>query len=232
MPSPAAAKATWSGIWNCSACVASMPATSAPVRMRSALELIRRGRFDHHESALVARRAARADRAFPEHRADVAAVGRRLETDPPGSAVPAPLLGHRGDRPGEMDRDSKHTGKDNACWYRFDSSHKAGPVFHWRDRAWIFLHRRTRICEQCGKRYELQRSSSRFCSPACKQQAYRKRLSVTPSVTPLATRDQHPRKSSATSGMLTLRGSSGRLGAIACARWHAPRRVLGADATA
>ena len=41
---------------------------------------------------------------FPEHRADVAAVGRGLEGNPPGDAVPAPLFGHRGDWPGEMDR--------------------------------------------------------------------------------------------------------------------------------
>jgi len=44
--------------------------------------------------------------------------------------------------------------------------------------------RRTRICEQCRKPYQPQRSTSRFCSPACKQQAYRNRLCVTPSVTP------------------------------------------------
>jgi len=80
---------------------------------------------------------------------------------------------------------SKFTGKDNACWYKFDSRHTAGPVFHWRDQGEVIPSRRTRICEQCGKRYEQwQRSSSRFCSPACKQQAYRKRLIVTPSVTP------------------------------------------------
>ena len=81
---------------------------------------------------------------------------------------------------------SKHTGKDNSGWYRFDARHKAGPVFHWRgDRSDnVIPNRRTGICEQCGKRYELQRASARFCSPACKQLAYRKRLSVTPSVTP------------------------------------------------
>ena len=83
---------------------------------------------------------------------------------------------------------SKFTGKDNACWYKFDSRHTAGPVFHWRDQGTDQGSIRTlkrRICEQCGKAYEQwQRSSSRFCSPACKQQAYRKRLSVTPTVTP------------------------------------------------
>ena len=85
---------------------------------------------------------------------------------------------------------SKFTGKDNACWYKFDSRHAAGPVFHWRDQGTDQGSIRTlkrRICEQCGKAYEQwQRSSSRFCSPACKQQAYRKRLIVTPSVTALS----------------------------------------------
>ena len=80
---------------------------------------------------------------------------------------------------------SKHTGKDNTCWCLFDSKHTAGPVFHWRDQGEAIPSRRTRLCEQCGKRYERwQRSSSRFCSPACKQSAWRKRLSVTSSVTP------------------------------------------------
>ena len=29
---------------------------------------------------------------------------------------------------------SKHTGKDNHAWYRFDARHSGGPVFHWRDQ--------------------------------------------------------------------------------------------------
>jgi hypothetical protein len=79
---------------------------------------------------------------------------------------------------------SKHTGKDNHAWYRFDIRHKSGPVFHGRQSV-VIPPRHTRLCEQCGKRYERwERSSSRFCSPACKQSAWRKRLSVTPSVTP------------------------------------------------
>ena len=79
---------------------------------------------------------------------------------------------------------SKHTGKDNHAWYRFDIRHRSGPVFHGRDQSEMIPSRRTRVCEQCGKRYEPQRSSSRFCSPACRQRAHRKRLSVTLSVTP------------------------------------------------
>src|SRR5262245_18372401 len=46
---------------------------------------------------------------------------------------------------------------------------------------------RTAVCERRGKRYEPQRSTSRFCSQACKQRAYRQRLSVTASVTPAPT---------------------------------------------
>jgi hypothetical protein len=80
--------------------------------------------------------------------------------------------------------ESKYTGKDNACWYKFDYKHRAGPVFHWRDQNPEIRTQRTGVCEQCGRPYELQRASARFCSPACKQLAYRKRLSVTPGVTP------------------------------------------------
>ena len=77
---------------------------------------------------------------------------------------------------------SKHTGKDNYAWYRFHIRHSSGPVFHWRDQGEA-IPRRSVVCEQCGRAHEPQRSSSRFCSPACKQTAYRNRLSVTPSVT-------------------------------------------------
>ena len=79
---------------------------------------------------------------------------------------------------------SKHTGKDNHAWYRFDIRHKSGPVFHGRGQSEMIPSRRTRVCEQCRKRYEPRRSSSLFCSRACRQRAHRKRLSVTLSVTP------------------------------------------------
>jgi hypothetical protein len=112
---------------------------------------------------------------------------------------------------------SKHTGKDNACWYKFDSRHTAGPVFHWRDQGTDQASLRTwkrRICEQCGKAYgQWQRSSSRFCSPACKQQAYRKRLIVTPSVTALSVTPTVTAPSrSAMSSMLTWKSSRRRAG--------------------
>jgi hypothetical protein len=73
---------------------------------------------------------------------------------------------------------SKHTGKENFAWYRFDAQHTSGPVFHGRDQDEMIPARR-RTCDQCGRAYPPRRSSSRFCSHACKQSAYRKRLSVT-----------------------------------------------------
>ena len=79
---------------------------------------------------------------------------------------------------------SKHTGKDNYAWFRFDIRHKNGPIFHGRDQSEVIPSRRTGVCEQCHKIYEPQRSSSRFCSHTCRQRAHRNRLSVTSSVTP------------------------------------------------
>jgi hypothetical protein len=79
---------------------------------------------------------------------------------------------------------SKHTGKDNAAWYRFDARHKSGPVFHGRDHVSTIPNRsRRRACDQCGRAYQLERSSSRFCSGACRTRACRQRLSVTLGVT-------------------------------------------------
>ena len=81
---------------------------------------------------------------------------------------------------------SKHTGKDNHAWYRFDARHRAALSFTGATRARLFPLRRTGVCEQCRKTYEPQRSSSRFCSQTCRQRAHRNRLSVTSSVTPAA----------------------------------------------
>ena len=68
-------------------------------------------------------------------------------------------------------------GKDNAAWYRFDARHTAGPIFHPFRSA--LLSPSSRLCAQCGKPYRPHRSDSRFCSDACRQRAYRERLSVT-----------------------------------------------------
>jgi hypothetical protein len=80
--------------------------------------------------------------------------------------------------------DSEHNGgMDNHCWYRFDVNHTSGTVFHNNRDHGDTIPLRRRTCEQCGKAYTLQRSSSRFCSGACRTRACRQRLSVTSSVT-------------------------------------------------
>jgi hypothetical protein len=65
-------------------------------------------------------------------------------------------------------------GFDNSAWYRFDSRHSAGPVFHGRGSPSC-----ASLCAQCGRAYRPQRSDSKFCSSACRQHAYRGRLAVT-----------------------------------------------------
>jgi hypothetical protein len=72
---------------------------------------------------------------------------------------------------------SKHVGMDNFGWFRFDARHDSGPVFHWLERP--ALRQRIDSCAQCGAIHRPQRSDSRFCSNACRQAAYRQRLTVT-----------------------------------------------------
>jgi hypothetical protein len=71
--------------------------------------------------------------------------------------------------------DSKFTGKDNAAWHRFTARHSAGPILHGRGAE----PAGARICGGCGRPFRALRSDGRHCSPACRQQAYRERLSVT-----------------------------------------------------
>ena len=68
-------------------------------------------------------------------------------------------------------------GKDNSAWYRFDARHSAVPIFHPFRSALVAP--RSRLCQQCGKPYQPQRSDSKVCSDACRQRAYRDRVSVT-----------------------------------------------------
>ena len=77
---------------------------------------------------------------------------------------------------------------------------------------------RTGVCEQCRKRYEPQRSSSRFCSQACRQRAHRKRclalrLALRPRPHPTYRLNHRtPRKCFATSDTLRFRGSRRKAG--------------------
>ena len=66
---------------------------------------------------------------------------------------------------------------ENFAWFRFDARHSAGPIFHARDL--VPVSSRVSLCAQCGKPYRPQRSDSKVCSDACRQRAYRERLSVT-----------------------------------------------------
>jgi hypothetical protein len=67
--------------------------------------------------------------------------------------------------------------KENYAWYRFDAHHLAGPIFHAHGSMSESL--RVNVCAQCGKAYRPHRSDSKLCSSACRQRAYRERLSVT-----------------------------------------------------
>jgi hypothetical protein len=78
--------------------------------------------------------------------------------------------------------DSAYGGLENSCWYRFDARHTRGPVFHGRGEV-VAPERRKVACQQCGRAYEAERCSSRFCGDTCRQRAHRSRISVTPSVT-------------------------------------------------
>jgi hypothetical protein len=72
--------------------------------------------------------------------------------------------------------ETKTAGKQNFGWFRFDARHASGPVFHPHQSV---LSSRSRLCRQCGAPYRPERADSRFCSNACRQRAYRERLSVT-----------------------------------------------------
>ena len=177
--------AHWSGIWNPSACAAPI---AGDIRSgQDALALDHYGAAD----AIITNPPWSRDvlHGLITHFQNIAPTWLLLDADWKQTRQAAPFLPHCSDIVAigrvKWIEGSKHTGKDNACWYLFNSHHTAGPVFHCRDQGEAIPSRRTRVCEQCGKRYERwQRSSSRFCSPACKQSAWRKRLSVTSSVTP------------------------------------------------
>ena len=112
-----------------------------------------------------------------------------LELDWAANEHAAPLLPHCSDIVAigrvKWIEGSKHTGKDNHAWYRFDAGHKGVTALHRRNQGEeIAPLRRVEVCEQCRKPYQPQRSTSRFCSPACRQRAHHRKLSVRLSVTP------------------------------------------------
>jgi hypothetical protein len=81
--------------------------------------------------------------------------------------------------------DSEHDGGfENSAWYHFAARHVSGPVFHNdRGRVPTVTAARSQACAVCGRAHTRQRTTRRFCSDACRQAAYRQRLSVTINVT-------------------------------------------------
>jgi hypothetical protein len=69
------------------------------------------------------------------------------------------------------------SGKQNFAWYRFETHHRVGPIFYACGSE--PGESRGRVCAQCGRPYRSYRSDSKVCSDACRQRAYRERLSVT-----------------------------------------------------
>jgi hypothetical protein len=74
-------------------------------------------------------------------------------------------------------------------WFVFDRNHRGqaaiNPVsIHQPGERMPWLG--SGICQQCRRPYRPRRSSSRFCSPTCRQRAHRGKISVTVSVTDAA----------------------------------------------
>jgi hypothetical protein len=72
---------------------------------------------------------------------------------------------------------TKHGSFENFVWLRFDARHVSRPVIHGRDQ--VEIRSRSRRCANCDRAYAPQRSTSKFCGNACRQAAYRERLTVT-----------------------------------------------------
>jgi hypothetical protein len=158
--------------------------------------------------------------ALIEHFQRIAPTWLLLDSDWASTRQAVPFLPHCSDIVAigrvKWIADSKHTGKDNHAWYRFDARHRGGPVFHGRDQSDVVPSRRTGVCEQCRRTYAPQRTSSRFCSPTCRQRAHRNRVSVTSSVTPAPSDSGEvfriPEKCFATSNTPTFQGSRRKAG--------------------
>ena len=56
--------------------------------------------------------------------------------------------------------ETKHAGKENFAWFRFDHRHSGGPILHQRQS---LPSRRSQSCGQCGAPYRPQRADARFC---------------------------------------------------------------------
>jgi hypothetical protein len=178
LPSLAQAQATLCGIWNLAAC-------AAPIKAgQDALAVDSYGAID----AIITNPPYTRDlmHKLIAHFSRIAPTWLLLESDWAQTKQSVPFMPSCSDIVAigrvKWIEGSKHTGKDNSAWYRFDSKHASGPAFHARGPRDVPPVWR-RICDHCGRAYTPRRSTSRFCKPGCRVEAFRKRLSVTDSVT-------------------------------------------------
>lgn len=80
---------------------------------------------------------------------------------------------------------SQFDGKENFGWFRFNADHTGGPIIHPRGAAPGAM-----ACDHCGRAFRAGRADAVFCTPACRQAAYRRRsrhTAVTPRRTSIQT---------------------------------------------
>ena len=177
----------WSGIWNPSVCAVSIAATSATVRMRLSSTITARST----RSLRIRRTPAPLLHKLIPHFQSIALTWLLLPADFVSTLQAVPFLSHCSDivTIGRVKwiEGSKYTSKDNLGWYRFDARHKGRPLSSTgADIALsdVSYYGAPGSASNAASPMSQQRSSSRFCSQACRQRAHRKRLSVTSSVTP------------------------------------------------
>ena len=117
--------------------------------------------------------------------------------------------------------DSKHTGKDNCAWYRFDISHKAGPS---STGVAVTMSPPFDESESASNAVRLMSRSDPVRASVRRRAGsapHRNRLSVTSSVTARAIGILEGVPLCPACRRSEVHG--GRMGAVACTRWHTPR---------
>lgn len=68
-------------------------------------------------------------------------------------------------------------GTTDLAWFRLDRRHTSGPIVH--NGSALIGSAPTRRCPACGAAFRPARTDAIFCASACRQRAYRQRISVT-----------------------------------------------------
>jgi hypothetical protein len=66
-------------------------------------------------------------------------------------------------------------GYDEFAWLRFERAHTSGGAIYHSRYAVFLLRMATRACASCGRAFQPQRTTARFCSATCRQRAHRER---------------------------------------------------------